>query len=902
MKYVRLVLVAVILFSGSSLWAAGTLSNGVFDYSDDSGVFGIKFTFDNSAFVPTVYEMITETYSSYSYPYHYFKIPSPYRNSIVTYEILGDLQSTVALVGANSFYDFGSPSYISSNPFTMSVGRYYRFSFRVSDPSTFTGQRSVTFYFALKRDDTPEPPPQQEPSLELTYPAGQSPKVFIKGWVFGASCTYTQNGTEVDLSDQVSWGGTGTFNPNTGSRSYPEFNSVGQNTIELSVTIDGEEYKEEYQVEVVNTTNYARLTDRAKCPSDAHGPPACPHPTVGPIFSGSPNVSIDGLPAARVGDTGVHSACCGPNMYSIATGDEDVLIEGKPAARKGDRTAHCGGPGRLIEGSPGDQPNLARVSGNLKEKPHTCETLGEASPRANGGGSISGNVTDTSAAGIVGVGVTAYGETNIDCWGAITGENGDYQITGLPDDTFHIYFWGGNWHYNDGYSSSWYDGKSSMDSADTVTITGSESVTGVDAMLSAEGSISGTVKDASGVGIENATVMVVDESGEATVGFTFGDIIPPASRTLVESGEYEYGAYTITGLEDGDYQVYCAAGPLGYMSEWYSDRPSQNAADPVTVAASSQVSGIDFILSGSGGIAGTVTDTTGNGIEDVYVKAFGQSTNATGISVTDENGDYEIPGLVDDSYRVEFDGESQGYGNQWYNDKANWDTAGTVAVTAPTKTTGIDVEMSSAGGTTSIPLNVIGFITDLSGPPATGNAVGITFTAQASSGTLSYRYYRATGFQTQNYGNWLLLKDWANDNNLTWMPNADDHYIIVGYVTNDPAYSNFHQAGLSIETSGNSANPIQISSFTTNITYPQSSGTAITLSTFATGGSGQLYYRYYYRKLPDGEWTEIIGYTITNTGTWTPPEDGWYVVVVHVTDDITGNTFSTAGMTCTIGE
>ena len=48
MKYVRLILVMVILLWGSSLWAAGTLSNGVFDYSDDSGVFGIRFTFGNS--------------------------------------------------------------------------------------------------------------------------------------------------------------------------------------------------------------------------------------------------------------------------------------------------------------------------------------------------------------------------------------------------------------------------------------------------------------------------------------------------------------------------------------------------------------------------------------------------------------------------------------------------------------------------------------------------------------------------------------------------------------------------------------------------------------------------------------------------------------------------------------
>ena len=84
--------------------------------------------------------------------------------------------------------------------------------------------------------------------------------------------------------------------------------------------------------------------------------------------------------------------------------------------------------------------------------------------------------------------------------------------------------------------------------------------------------------------------------------------------------------------------------------------------------------------------------------------------------------------------------------------------------------------------------------------------------------------------------------------------------------------------------------------------YPQSSGTAITLNTTATGGSGQLYYRYYYCKLPAGQWTEIREYSTDSNSTWTPTEEELYVVVAHVTDDNSGNKYSTAGMTCTIGE
>ncbi|MFH2065239.1 MAG: PAAR domain-containing protein [Pseudomonadota bacterium] len=86
----------------------------------------------------------------------------------------------------------------------------------------------------------------------------------------------------------------------------------------------------------------------AHCPNDAHGCPACPHPVRGPIQSGSPYVLIEGKPAARVGDSGIHAACCGPNTFMITTGDPNVLIDGKPAARLGDQTKHCGGVGKIV--------------------------------------------------------------------------------------------------------------------------------------------------------------------------------------------------------------------------------------------------------------------------------------------------------------------------------------------------------------------------------------------------------------------------------------------------------------------------------------------------------------------------------------------------------------------------
>lgn len=94
-----------------------------------------------------------------------------------------------------------------------------------------------------------------------------------------------------------------------------------------------------------------RVGDKSQVPADAHGCPACPHPAVGPAIKGSPTVMVNGRPALRVTDNGVHAACCGPNTWIAAKGSGTVLINNLPAHRMGDTDTHCGGVGVMIEAS-----------------------------------------------------------------------------------------------------------------------------------------------------------------------------------------------------------------------------------------------------------------------------------------------------------------------------------------------------------------------------------------------------------------------------------------------------------------------------------------------------------------------------------------------------------------------
>ena len=130
-----------------------------------------------------------------------------------------------------------------------------------------------------------------------------------------------------------------------------------------------------------------RVGDKAKNPSDSHGCPKCSHVVEGPATSGSGDVFINGKPALRVGDKGKHSSCCGANSWTAKGGAPAVYFNGKKVHRLGDAVSHCGGKGKLIQGS-GDVFIGDVVSGGGgQSKPKGSVSLSSV---LGSGGSISG--------------------------------------------------------------------------------------------------------------------------------------------------------------------------------------------------------------------------------------------------------------------------------------------------------------------------------------------------------------------------------------------------------------------------------------------------------------------------------------------------------------------------------
>ena len=101
----------------------------------------------------------------------------------------------------------------------------------------YDGKEESTWTFTLRGG---------EQAPELLFPLGQSEKVFDKGWLFGASFKMMdKDNNEVDLSDQVQWSGTGSFEPDKGPSCRPSFSNLGKNKIILTVEYEGKKYMKE---------------------------------------------------------------------------------------------------------------------------------------------------------------------------------------------------------------------------------------------------------------------------------------------------------------------------------------------------------------------------------------------------------------------------------------------------------------------------------------------------------------------------------------------------------------------------------------------------------------------------------------------------------------------------------
>ncbi len=199
---------------------------------------------------------------------------------------------------------------------------------------------------------------------------------------------------------------------------------------------------------------------------------------------------------------------------------------------------------------------------------------------------------------------------------------------------------------------------------------------------SASGTIEGEVaSSASGKPIAGIDVCAFPSEGEA-----FDPEEAPYECTSSDSA----GDYSMS-LPAGEYDVEFFVPletELNYQPQFYKDVTQLALATPVQVTSGGDEKGIDAAMQPGGAIGGTVTSATTNApLPGVLVCADARAELGS-CAVSGAAGTFDIVGLANGDYEVEFIADPEGettYVDQVY--------PGTVAVTVPETTPGIDVAL-----------------------------------------------------------------------------------------------------------------------------------------------------------------------------------------------------------------
>jgi hypothetical protein len=189
----------------------------------------------------------------------------------------------------------------------------------------------------------------------------------------------------------------------------------------------------------------------------------------------------------------------------------------------------------------------------------------------------------------------------------------------------------------------------------------------------------------------------------------------------------------------------------------------------------------------------------------------------------------------------------------------------------------------AASGNSTPPsgLTLTGLTPNLSAPQPVGTPV--TFMATASGGTAPYQFK----WWVSDGSTWTVLQNWTTSNTYTWTPtSANAASRIAVWVRNAGSTADTYDNGANVSVPfaiapGAPSNALLLTGITANRVSPQPSGTNVTFTATATGGSGTYHYKWW---LFDGtSWNMVQGWSASNTFTWTTSSyGGTYRVAVWV--------------------
>lgn len=362
-------------------------------------------------------------------------------------------------------------------------------------------------------------------------------------------------------------------------------------------------------------------------------------------------------------------------------------------------------------------------------------------------GRIAGVVTDSTGTGIAGISVSVHQwSPNQSYWSGVgsaqTRSDGTYEVGNLRAGTYRVCFS----DYGNTYVRECWNDKPSVEKADDIPVAEGARVADKDAVLSEEGRISGRLVDVSGAGVPNLGVAVRQKA----VGSSMWDWV--TSGQTDSTGHYELG-----GLRAGTYRVCFNGYNTDFLTECWNDKATVELAEDIVVAVGARVTGKDAVLARAGRISGTVTNSQGEGIANLYAtvqqKVAGTSS-WQGINSVSTNGQgiYEVGGLKAGTYRVCFQTYMTAYVSECWNNQATVDRAQDIPVAEGEVVAGTDAVLAKGS-------RISGTVVDSSGAPLSNVYVSASVKGSsnladgwwASSTTGADGKYELTGLRAGTY-------------------------------------------------------------------------------------------------------------------------------------------------------
>lgn len=275
---------------------------------------------------------------------------------------------------------------------------------------------------------------------------------------------------------------------------------------------------------------------------------------------------------------------------------------------------------------------------------------------------------------------------------AMTGNDGKFIFEGQAPGVYKLYFFdlAGTW------KAAWYGAPVAPAGTPISVVSGGDTtiMQGLERAAPEDGSIAGTVTDATGNGLAGVEVLAyfVDEANGI-------QLILKGSAVTDADGNYEVTGLPASesGTTGGDashaigYKVRYEPPKGNYASQWYDGQQTHETAKLMQVRPGETLAGIDAILTGGGTISGRITLEGGQSASSTLVDIFDETGVIVDTQIAAGDGSYQSDVLAAGIYHLRAIPRSSEYSMEWYENGQDLTTSTAITVLAGQNTGGIDV-------------------------------------------------------------------------------------------------------------------------------------------------------------------------------------------------------------------